>query len=743
MSNMFDRALQLDRQTQGQGQQLGSSMFDRAMQIQAEEDAKAQANMPKTGEPANTETGERGFFDAAISGVKAGTAGVFGGQLDFANTFAGVGGDAADYMNDVAQSNARRKTYTIAEMLPFASDYWTNPEGATYDAASQVGSMAALGGEAALLSAGMSAVGIGGAGALASTAAAKAAQMGLPWLARILNSKAGVAMVGNMLTTPFEAGSEAGSTGRTVRDEGGSEDEQQSAALKNFGVQMGLLGITNTLESMGLGGLIAEAGGKRAFTKTLAGLFGNAAQQMYEEGAQTSADEYARGKQTIANVFNPAGWSDEAWDSAGAGFTGGLILGTGARAAGHVLNRNTTTAENFGEDAVNGALEEGRASANEQTEAAQDATEPAANNISEKEAFINAIGGQESGGNYDAVNGRTGAAGKYQIMPDNWPQWAEESGLSRDAEMTPENQEIVARFKLGQYYDKYGARGAAIAWYAGEGALEYSDDALNRKQGNGDEPSINEYADSVLARMGEVGNTNSSSPDYNAARDYLRNQLEEMEAGEEYNSIDDTLNNGSRDDVISLAIQRGFGRQEETQTTQQPEQTGEEPQRPEGEQGGLSVTDAIDNVRDTTRQVVQNGGQPTFNQPTQQEPTTATPVETPAVDNIRGQQGDVVTDVPPAQQPTQTTQQPGQPVEAPRPQQPAGEQQPVEPHKPSTKAETQLANLQKKFKIPYDQTGLCDAGKDVFDLNAKNHHFKSLAHNPIEILNLMNLHLLN
>lgn len=698
MSNMFDRALQLDRETQGQGQQLGGSMFDRAMQIQAEEDAKAQANMPEAGESANTETGERGFFDAAISGVKAGTAGVYGGQLDFANTFAGVGGDAADYMNDVAQSNARRKTYTIAEMLPFASDYWTNPEGATYDAASQVGSMAALGGEAALLSAGMSAAGIGGAGALASTAAAKAAQMGLPWLARILNSKAGVAMVGNMLTTPFEAGSEAGSTGRTVRDEGGSKDEQQSAALKNFGVQMGLLGITNTLESIGFGRLIAEAGGKRAFTKTLAGLFGNAAQQMYEEGAQTTADEYARGKQTIANVFNPAGWSDEAWDSAGAGFTGGLILGTGARAAGHVLNRNTTTAENFGEDAVNGALEEGRASANEQTETTQDATEPAANNISEKEAFINAIGGQESGGNYDAVNGRTGAAGKYQIMPDNWPQWAEEAGLSRDAEMTPENQEIVARFKLGQYYDKYGARGAAIAWYAGEGALEYSDDALNRKQGNGDEPSINEYADSVLARMGEVGNTNSSSPDYNAARDYLRNQLEEMEAGEEYNSIDDTLNNGSRDDVISLAIQRGFGRQEETQTTQQPEQTGEETQQPEGEQGGLSVTDAIDNVRDTTRQVVQNGGQPTFNQPTQQEPTTATPVETPAVDNIRGQQGDIVTDVPPAQQPTQTTQQPGQPVEAPRPQQPAGEQQSVEPHKPSTKAETQLANLQKKFK---------------------------------------------
>lgn len=38
--------------------------------------------------------------------------------------------------------------------------------------------------------------------------------------------------------------------------------------------------------------------------------------------------------------------------------------------------------------------------------------------------------------------------------------------------------------------------------------------------------------------------------------------------------------------------------------------------------------------------------------------------------------------------------------------------------------------LGEKFKIPYDQTGLGDAGKIVFDLNPSNHHFKSLAHNP-------------
>lgn len=38
--------------------------------------------------------------------------------------------------------------------------------------------------------------------------------------------------------------------------------------------------------------------------------------------------------------------------------------------------------------------------------------------------------------------------------------------------------------------------------------------------------------------------------------------------------------------------------------------------------------------------------------------------------------------------------------------------------------------LEKKFKIPYDQTGAGDAASLVFGLNPRNHHFKSLAHNP-------------
>ena len=35
-----------------------------------------------------------------------------------------------------------------------------------------------------------------------------------------------------------------------------------------------------------------------------------------------------------------------------------------------------------------------------------------------------AIGRVESGGNYTARNSTSGAYGKYQIMPSNWPAWA-------------------------------------------------------------------------------------------------------------------------------------------------------------------------------------------------------------------------------------------------------------------------------------------------------------------------------
>lgn len=41
-----------------------------------------------------------------------------------------------------------------------------------------------------------------------------------------------------------------------------------------------------------------------------------------------------------------------------------------------------------------------------------------------------------------------------------------------------------------------------------------------------------------------------------------------------------------------------------------------------------------------------------------------------------------------------------------------------------------IRHLEKKFDIPYDQTGTGMAGADVFGLTPTNHHFKSLGHNP-------------
>jgi len=62
--------------------------------------------------------------------------------------------------------------------------------------------------------------------------------------------------------------------------------------------------------------------------------------------------------------------------------------------------------------------------------------------------FLYALGEIESGGNYTARNSVTGAYGKYQIMPSNWPTWARLYIGSSTAPQTPANQERVARGKV-------------------------------------------------------------------------------------------------------------------------------------------------------------------------------------------------------------------------------------------------------------------------------------------------------
>lgn len=115
------------------------------------------------------------------------------------------------------------------------------------------------------------------------------------------------------------------------------------------------------------------------------------------------------------------------------------------------------------------------------------------------EQFFRAIAQQESGGNYKAVGPRTQwgyALGKYQILEGNMRAWTQKylgfSMTNSQFLATPSAQEKVARAKLREYWGKYGARGAASAWYSGNPNLHSS----TRSQSGG--PSIKGYVDSVL-----------------------------------------------------------------------------------------------------------------------------------------------------------------------------------------------------------------------------------------------------
>lgn len=118
------------------------------------------------------------------------------------------------------------------------------------------------------------------------------------------------------------------------------------------------------------------------------------------------------------------------------------------------------------------------------------------------EQLLGAIAGQESGGmteaqRYAVVNA-WGAVGKYQVLKSNVPSWSKAAlGYSitwQQYRDSPALQEKIVRHRMAGYYNKYGARGAASAWYSGDPSLHMS----TRPQPGG--PSIKSYVDSVIAR---------------------------------------------------------------------------------------------------------------------------------------------------------------------------------------------------------------------------------------------------
>ena len=126
------------------------------------------------------------------------------------------------------------------------------------------------------------------------------------------------------------------------------------------------------------------------------------------------------------------------------------------------------------------------------------------------DALMEAVKSQESGGNSQAVNTRTGAAGAWQILPSNIPSWSQQClgrqvTVSQFLASTPLQQNIV-KCKLSEYAQTHSAKASsedelvrrvAATWYSGNGDL-YDN---GRRQGpGGTEPSIREYTQSILAK---------------------------------------------------------------------------------------------------------------------------------------------------------------------------------------------------------------------------------------------------
>lgn len=79
--------------------------------------------------------------------------------------------------------------------------------------------------------------------------------------------------------------------------------------------------------------------------------------------------------------------------------------------------------------------------------------------------FMAAVGSVESGGDYHARNPVTGAYGKYQIMPSNWPAWARRYLGNAHAKQTPRNQERVARGKMISLHAWLGTWKRVAYWW--------------------------------------------------------------------------------------------------------------------------------------------------------------------------------------------------------------------------------------------------------------------------------------
>jgi hypothetical protein len=83
--------------------------------------------------------------------------------------------------------------------------------------------------------------------------------------------------------------------------------------------------------------------------------------------------------------------------------------------------------------------------------------------------FLWGLAGQESGWDYTVRNSASGAYGKYQIMPSNWPSWSDHYLGDGWADQSPRNQELVVRGKIADLFRWLGSwRRVAYWWLTGD-----------------------------------------------------------------------------------------------------------------------------------------------------------------------------------------------------------------------------------------------------------------------------------
>lgn len=134
------------------------------------------------------------------------------------------------------------------------------------------------------------------------------------------------------------------------------------------------------------------------------------------------------------------------------------------------------------------------------------------------EAYRYAISKQESSHNYGARNSRTGAIGRYQVMPANVPEWTKTAlGQSMTPEEFAKNSNAQDRTfdKIyGDDVDRYGPDGATNKWFTGSANPNPKSSDGNMTAGS----YLDSFRRNVSEFTGQPYQVANSAPDQPSAR---------------------------------------------------------------------------------------------------------------------------------------------------------------------------------------------------------------------------------